>query len=88
MDIQNECVKLIGNVFLYEGFFDILEVFWIKDSKRIDIQRSGGKYLEVIIENLLLIIRQVNKYDVGNYQLIVINVVGLISSNVIVFGIF
>lgn len=86
-DIQNECVKLIGNVFLYEGSPDILEVFWTKDSKRIDTQRSGGKYLEVTIENPSLTIRQVNKYDAGNYQLTATNVVGSTSSNVIVLGI-
>lgn len=54
-------------MFFYEDFFDILEVFWIKNGERIDIWGSGGRLLEVIIDNLFLIIREVNVDDVGNY---------------------
>lgn len=86
-DIQNRYVKLIGNVFLYDGSPGILEVFWTKNSMRIDTQRSGGKYLEVKIENPSLIIRNVNSYDAGHYQLTATNAVGSTSSAIIVLGI-
>lgn len=56
-------VKLIGKVFLNEFEY----VFWIKNGEKIDIFKSGDKYLEVIVEDLLLIIFKVNEYDVGFY---------------------
>lgn len=43
----------------------------------------GGKYLIVSVDDLFLIIYNVNKYDVGLYKFIVINVVGIIISDVI-----
>lgn len=74
-------------MFLYEGSPDILEVFWTRNSKRIDTQGSGGKFLEVTIENPSLTIRNVNSYDAGHYQLTATNAVGSTSSNIIVLGI-
>lgn len=84
--IKNYFVKLIGNVFLYEEFFVIYMVFWLKNGRRLDIDGSRGKYLDFSIDDLLLIIFNVNKYDVGFYCFIVINVVGLINSINIVLG--
>lgn len=48
----------------------------------------GGKYLIVSVDDLFLIIYNVNKYDVGLYKFIVINVVGIIISDVIEISIY
>lgn len=48
----------------------------------------GGKFLEVSVDFLCLIIYNVNCCDVGLYKIIVINVVGFIISDVIVLSKF
>lgn len=86
INIGEWLVILSGNVFLFFDLFMIKDVYWIKDGKKIDIEKSGG-WLLFDIENCKLIIKYVSKEDVGNYKFIVINLVGLIISDVIVFGI-
>lgn len=39
----------------------------MKNGEKIDIKGSGGRLLEVIIDDLLFIIREVCYYDVGFY---------------------
>lgn len=58
---------MIGNIFLDDDLLGFFEVFWMKNGKKIDIKGSGGRLLEVIIDDLLLIIREVCYYDVGFY---------------------
>lgn len=65
--VLDRLVILIGNVFLYGSFFVVKNVFWIKYGEELDIKGSGGRYSEVIVDNLLLIIFEVNEYDVGFY---------------------
>lgn len=48
----------------------------------------GGKFLKVSVDFLCLIINNVICYDVGLYKFIVINVVGLIVSDVIELSMF
>lgn len=36
IDLSKKLIRLIGCVFLFDGFFNILEVFWIKNGERID----------------------------------------------------
>lgn len=59
----------MGNVVIYDNLFVIVEIFWIKNGKKIsfDIEENCGKFLEVNIDNLLLMIRNVSFGDVGKY---------------------
>lgn len=59
----------MGNVVIYDNLFVIVEIFWIKNGEKIsfDIEESGGKFFEVNIDNLLLMIRNVSFEDVGKY---------------------
>lgn len=82
-NIKCKCLKLIGNVSLYEDSPDILEVFWTKNGEKIDTRGSGGRLSEVTIGNPSLIIRDVNVDDAGNYQLTAVNAVGSTTSDVI-----
>lgn len=56
-------VILFCEVFLY----DLENVFWSINGKEIDYFKSKVKYLEVIVEDLLLIIFNVNEDVVGFY---------------------
>lgn len=58
---------MIGNIFLDDDLLGFFEVFWMKNGEKIDIKGSGGRLLEVIIDDLLFIIREVCYYDVGFY---------------------
>lgn len=78
---------MIGNFYVYDDLFGILEMFWIKNEKKINLEKSGGKFFEISNEILLFIISSVSFDDVGEYWFIVINVVGLSISDVIVLGI-
>lgn len=55
------------DVFLYDELFVLIDVYWIKGGIKFDIVIKGGKYLGVNLIDLLLIINNVNEYDVGNY---------------------
>lgn len=83
MNINEKLVKLIGIVFIDCDLFLINEVYWIKNGDSIDIQGSGGWFF---IDNYDFIIKNVGQDDVGDYRFIVFNLVGLIISEVIVFG--
>lgn len=50
-----------------ENLFCIWSVYWIKDGKKIDIRENGGWFLEVIVDELLLNIKDVNFDDIGDY---------------------
>lgn len=67
INIKMKLVKLIGNVFVYDDFLRILEIFWIKNVKMIDLEGSSRKCLEENIGSLLLIIKNVSFDDVGEY---------------------
>lgn len=67
INFEKYLVKLIGKVFFYDNCNVIIDVFWIKNGNEIDILNSGGKYLKVSIDDFLLIIFDVNEYDVGFY---------------------
>lgn len=87
-NIKCKCLKLIGNVSLYDDSPDILEVFWTKNGEKIDTRGSGGRLSEMTIGNPSLIIRDVNVDDAGNYQLTAVNAVGSTTSDVIALGIY
>uniref|UniRef100_K1PUA3 Uncharacterized protein n=1 Tax=Magallana gigas TaxID=29159 RepID=K1PUA3_MAGGI len=55
--IRNKSVKLVGNVFVYDGSPDILEVFWTKNGEKIDTQGSGGRLSTVTVDDPSLTIR-------------------------------
>lgn len=80
-------VKLIGNVFVYDDSPRILETFWTKNVKTIDLEGSSRKCLEENIGSLSLTIKNVSPDDAGEYRLTAINAVGLSTSEVIVLGI-
>lgn len=86
-NIKSKILKLVGNVSLYDGSPDVLDVFWTKNGDKIDTRGSGGRLSEVTIDNPSLIIRDVNVDDAGNYQLTAVNAVGSTTSDVIVLGI-
>lgn len=85
--IRNKSVKLVGNVFVYDGSPDILEVFWTKNGEKIDTQGSGGRLSTVTVDDPSLTIRDVSHIDAGEYQLIARNAVGTTSSDIIAIGI-
>lgn len=84
---KNRSVKLIGNVFIYDDSPKILESFWTRNVKTIDLEDSGRKLLEGDIDNPSLTIKNVSPDDSGEYRLTAINAVGLNTSEVIVLGI-
>lgn len=85
--IRNKSVKLVGNVFVYDGSPDILEVFWTKNGEKIDTQGSGGRLSTVTVDDPSLTIRDVSHIDAGKYKLIARNAVGTTSSDIITIGI-
>lgn len=85
-NIKNRFVKLIGNIFLDDDSPGLLEVFWTKNGKKIDIKGSGGRLSEVTIDDPSLIIREVCHHDAGPYQLTATNAVGPTKSDEIVLG--
>lgn len=85
--IRNKSVKLVGDVFVYDGSPDILEVFWTKNEEKIDTQGSGGRLSTVTVDDPSLTIRDVSHIDAGEYKLIARNAVGTTSSDIIVLGI-
>lgn len=85
--IRNKSVKLVGNVFVYDGSPDILEVFWTKNGEKIDPQGSGGRLSAVTVDDPSLTIRDVGHIDAGEYKLIARNAVGTTSSDIIAIGI-
>lgn len=82
--IRNKSVKLVGDVFVYDGSPDILEVFWTKNEEKIDTQ---GRLSTVTVDDPSLTIRDVSHIDAGEYKLIARNAVGTTSSDIIVLGI-
>lgn len=78
---------MIGNVFIYDDSPKILESFWTRNVKTIDLEDSGRKLLEGDIDNPSLTIKNVSPDDSGEYRLTAINAVGLNTSEVIVLGI-
>lgn len=85
--IRNKSVKLVGNVFVYDGSPDILEVLWTKNGEKIDTQGSGGRLSTVTVDDPSLTIRDVSHIDAGEYKLIARNAVGTTSSDIITIGI-
>lgn len=67
INIRDRLVKLIGNVFSYDDLFGILDIFWIRNDKKIKFEESGGKLFEVYIDSLIFIIKNVSFDDVGEY---------------------
>lgn len=85
--IKNKSVKLVGDVFVYDGSPDITEVFWTKNGEKIYTQGSGGRLSTVTVDDPSLTIRDVSHIDAGEYQLIARNAVGTTSSDIITIGI-
>lgn len=85
--IRNKSVKLVGDVFVYDGSPDISEVFWTKNGEKIDTQESGRRLSTVTIDDPSLIIRDVSHIDAGEYKLTARNAVGTASSDIITIGI-
>lgn len=85
-NIKKKIVKLIGNIFLDDDSPGLLEVFWTKNGKKIDIKGSGGRLSEVTIDDPSLIIKEVCHHDAGPYQLTATNAVGPTKSDEIVLG--
>lgn len=85
--VSNRSITLSGDVFLYESFPAVQNVFWTKDGKKLDTEEIGGKYTEVRADDLSLTILEVNKHDDGSYQLTATNAVGSTSSDIIILGI-
>lgn len=85
--IRKKSVKLVGNVFVYDGSPDILEVFWTKNGEKIDTQGSGGRLSTVTVDDPSLTIGDVSHIDAGEYKLIARNAVGTASSDIIDIGI-
>lgn len=84
-NIKDRSVKLIGNVFIYDGSPEILDTFWEKKSKEIKMEENSWKLLEG--NNPTRIINNVIPDDAGEYQLTATNAVGTSTSDVIVIGI-
>lgn len=84
---KNNSVTLVGNVFVYDGSPDILEVFWTKNGEKIHTEVSGGRLSTVTVDNPKLTIRDVSHIDAGEYKLTARNAVGETSSDIIVLGI-
>lgn len=85
--IRKKTVKLVGNVFVYDGSPDILEVFWAKNGEKIDTPGRGGRLSTVTVDDPSLTIRDVSHVDAGEYQLIARNAVGTAFSDIIAIGI-
>lgn len=85
--MKNHSVTLNGTVFVYEDCLDIQNLFWSKNGQNLESHKSGGKYLEVGMDNPSLTIFDVNQHDAGSYQLTATNAVGSTQSNIIVLGI-
>lgn len=85
--IRKKTVKLVGNVFVYDGSPDILEVFWTKNGEKIDTEVSDGRLSTVTVDDPSLTIRDVSHTDAGEYKLIARNAVGTASSDIITIGI-
>lgn len=85
--IRTKSVKLVGDVFVYDGSPDILEVFWTKNGEKIDTQGSGGRLSAVTVDDPSLTIRDVSHTDAGEYKLIARNAVGTTSSDIIAIGV-
>lgn len=85
-NIGERSVTLSGNVFLFPDSPTIKDVYWTKDGKKIDIEKSGGR-LSFDTENRKLIIKHVSKEDAGNYKLTATNSVGSTTSDAIFLGI-
>lgn len=85
-NIKSRYVKLIGTVSLYDGSPDILEVFWTKNGKKINPQKTCGKLSGATINDPSLIIREVCRDDAGCYQLTAMNAVGSTRSDKIILG--
>lgn len=85
--IRTKSVKLVGDVFVYDGSPDITEVFWTKNGEKIDTQGSGKRLSTVTVDDPSLTIRDVSHIDAGEYKLTARNAVGTTSSDIIVLGI-
>lgn len=84
--LQGHAVKLRCDVFLYDESPTLTDVYWTRDGIKLNIGRSGGKYLKVDVNNQSLIINNVSYNDAGDYKLIAINAVGETRSKGIVLG--
>lgn len=68
MCIVFDClVRFRFNVFFYDELFLVIDVYWIKNRKKLDILICDGKYLEKNNDGKLLIIKNVIESDVGRY---------------------
>lgn len=85
-NIENRSVKLIGSIYFYEDSPDILETFWTKNGKELDMEKSGGKLSKTSNDTPSLTIRKVSPDDAGDYRLTARNAVGSSTSDAIVLG--
>lgn len=84
--VQDRSVRLRFNVFLYDESPQVNDVYWTKNSTKLDISKSDGKYSEKNNDGKSLIIKNVTESDAGSYQLTAANAVGDTKSEVIKLG--
>lgn len=84
--VLDRSVRLRFNVFLYDESPPVIDVYWTKNSKKLDTSNRDGKYSEKNNDGKSLIIKNVTESDAGRYQLTAANAVGDTKSEVIKLG--
>lgn len=87
-NIAEENVQLVCEVSLPENSPNVTAIIWTKDTHRIDISGSGGKYSGGNLSEPSLTINSVHAKDAGEYQCSAINAAGKMCSEIIQLGNF